>query len=478
MSIIQKISSIFPEVESPKEKRVPFKTKIKWTLIVLVAFFILGVIPLYGLGKNALSQFEYLSIILGAEFGSLISLGIGPIVTASIVLQLLVGSGLLKLNTTSPEGRQQFQGLQKILTMFFIIFESMIYVFMGGLTPSTELALGTFHLFQFLLILQLCFGGLLIVLMDEVVSKWGIGSGVSLFIAAGVSAEVFIRAFSPLTTVGTMALGTGEAPIGRIWVLFQSLINRNPVNALLALFSIIFTIVVFLMSVYAQSMKVEIPLSFGRIRGYGIRWPLRFMYTSNIPVILVAALIANIQLWARLMQSWVGEATSGVFHFLSLHIFGQYAGQVPNSGLVAYLYSPNIPELIITRTFTLFNFSQILVYSLFMMFGAVLFSIFWVQSSQMDAKSQARQIMASGMQIPGFRRDERILERILDRYILPLTIMGGLAVGFLAASADLLGALTRGTGILLTVMIIYKFYEDIAHYHMMDMYPALRKMME
>jgi preprotein translocase subunit SecY len=96
----------------------------------------------------------------------------------------------------------------------------------------------------------------------------------------------------------------------------------------------------------------------------------------------------------------------------------------------------------------------------------------------MDAGSQAKQIMASGLQIPGFRRDERVLERILSRYIFPLTIMGGMTVGFLAASADLLGALTRGTGILLTVMIIYKFYEDIAQHHMMDMYPSLRKMME
>ena len=478
MNIIQKINSLLPEIKKPTEKRVPFKVKMKWTLIILVAFFILGVIPLYGLGQNALAQFEYLSIILGAEFGSLISLGIGPIVTASIVLQLLVGSGLLKINTATEDGRQQFQGLQKILQLFFIIFEAMIYVFMGGLAPSTNLAHGTFITFQLLLVAQLCIGGLMIVFMDEVVSKWGIGSGVSLFIAAGVSSQIFIRAFSPLTTLGTWAFGSGEAPVGKVWVLFQSLIGRNPAGALLALSTIAFTIIVFLMAVYAQAMKVEIPLSFGRVRGYGIRWPLRFMYTSNIPVILVAALIANIQLWARLMQSWVGEAASGIMYFISRHIVGQYAGQSPVSGIISYLFSPNIPELLVTSTFTTHSLAQILVYTLFMMGGAVLFSIFWVQSAQMDAGSQAKQIMASGLQIPGFRRDERVLERILSRYIFPLTIMGGMTVGFLAASADLLGALTRGTGILLTVMIIYKFYEDIAQHHMMDMYPSLRKMME
>jgi len=86
--------------------------------------------------------------------------------------------------------------------------------------------------------------------------------------------------------------------------------------------------------------------------------------------------------------------------------------------------------------------------------------------------------MNSGLQVPGFRKDQRVLERILDRYIGPLTIMGSIFVGFLAALADLAGALSQGTGILLTVMIIYRLYEDIAKQHMMDMNPMMRKVME
>jgi preprotein translocase subunit SecY len=128
-----------------------------------------------------------------------------------------------------------------------------------------------------------------------------------------------------------------------------------------------------------------------------------------------------------------------------------------------------------------FEFSLLakaMVYVTFMMVGAVIFSIFWVQTAGMDARSQAKQIMASGLQIPGFRKDERILERLLNRYIWPLTIMGAIAVGFLAASADLTGALSNGTGILLSVMIVYKLYEEIAKQHMMDMHPMMRKFME
>ena len=82
---------------------------------------------------------------------------------------------------------------------------------------------------------------------------------------------------------------------------------------------------------------------------------------------------------------------------------------------------------------------------------------------------------SSGLQIPGFRKDPRVLESILNRYIMPLTVMGGAAVGLLAASADLLGALVRGTGLLLAVMIVYKLYEQIAQEHAYDMHPALRK---
>jgi len=458
MSLFKDIISNLPEVKGPLQKHLPFKTKVKWTLIILVAYFVLGVIPLYGLGENALKQFDFLAIILGAQFGSIISLGIGPIVTASIVLQLLNGSGILKLDTTTHEGRVFFQGIQKVLTVFFIIFEAAIYVLMGGLSPAAGFS-------PMILIFQLFLGGILILYMDEVVNKWGLGHGVSLFIVAGVASEVIVRAFSPLTTTGAFAFGTGQAPVGKVFVFILSLIQGNPTEAILALSAILATILVFVISVYVQAMKVEIPLSFGKIRGYGIRWPLRFIYTSNIPVILIAALMANIQLWARLLERW-GHP-----------ILGTFTGQTPTSGLIAWIYSPEIVPGIITGSFIPSDLAHAFVYVLFMVIGSMIFSIFWVQTSGMDAATQAKNIMASGLQIPGFRRDERVLETILKRYITPLTVMGGITIGLLAAIADLSGALSRGTGILLSVMIVYQLYEQIAQQHMMDLNPGLRKMM-
>ena len=461
MSFFKNLLYNLPEVKGPTQKRLSFKEKLKWTGIILVLFFILGMVPLFGLGQNALQRFELLSVILGASFGSIISLGIGPIVTASIVLQLLNGSGILKFDLTSTEGRKTFQGVQKISAVFFIIFEACIYVFMSGLAPPIELT-GTAIYFQLelLLILQLILGGILILFMDEVVSKWGFGQGVSLFIAAGVSQSIFIRALSPLPSPTNPSIATGAIP-----ALVQSLAAGDPQTALLMFAGVVSTIAVFVMAVYAQAMKVEIPLSFGRVRGHGIRWPLHFIYTSNIPVILVAALLANIQLWARLLQNW------------GLPIFGTFVGNSPATGLVAWIYSPDIVGKAIRGSLSFSDIGHAGIYTLIMLIGCVVFSWFWVQTSGMDAKSQAKQIMSSGLQIPGFRKDERVLERLLQRYIGPLTIMGAIAVGILAAAADVSGALTSGTGLLLTVMIIYRLYEEIAKQHMMDMNPMLRKFM-
>jgi len=250
--------------------------------------------------------------------------------------------------------------------------------------------------------------------------------------------------------------------------LFQSLAAADITTAGIKIAALLSTVVVFVIAVYAQAMKIEIPLSFGMVRGHGIRWPLSFIYTSNIPVILVSALIANLQLWGSLLQNWIGPNWFGAFD-----ANGQAIG-----GFIYWLQPPDLLRTIITRHTAFLGWTpymQAMSYIFFMVVGSVIFSIFWVQSAGMDAKSLSKQILSSGLQIPGFRKDERILESILSRYIWPLTIMGAISVGFLAALADLTGALSRGTGILLTVMIVYKLYEDIAKQHAMDMNPMMRK---
>ncbi len=436
-----------PEVKSPTQKHLSFKQKLIWTGIVLLIFFVLGAVPLFGLDSAPLQNFKFLSVVLGASFGSIISLGIGPIVTASIVLQLLAGSGLIGIDTSTAEGKSLFQGTQKILTYFFILLEGIIYVKLGGLQPISGYAGAV--------ILQLFIGGLIIVFLDDLLNKWGFGSGVSLFIAAGVSQQIFIQALSPLHPIEVTGIVNQEAYAGAIPKLFQALSQGQAATAGLELSMIVATLLIFAVVVFAQAMKVEIPLSFGRIRGHGVRWPLNFVYTNVLPVILVSALVANLRLFSSLGGggSWISR---NLIPFIT------------NTNLLQHVMNHNASGLLIIQSFT---------YMLFFMAASVLFSWFWMQTSGLDPKSQAKQMMASGLQIPGFRKDQRVLERLLKKYIYPLTVMGGLFIGFLASIADMTGAFGSGTGLLLTVMIIYKLYEDIAKQHMEDMNPMLRKMM-
>ena len=483
------IMKFLPEVKAPIEKKLGLKTKLKWTLIVLVLYFVLGFIPLFGLGDNALQRFEFLSVVLGAKFGSLISLGIGPIVTASIILQLLVGAGILNYDLSKSEDRKRFEALQKITTIFFILFEAFLYVYMGGLSPapyfdpqtnsfvSTQsegmiaLTSSQINALRLLLVFQLTIGGFIILLLDEVVSKWGIGSGISLFIAAGVSQQIFVGAFSWVKST----YGGAEYPVGTIPALFVALRNSDPLTALTNIAKLFFTILVFLLAVYAQAMKVEIPLSYGKVRGYGIKWPLRFIYTSNIPVILTAALFGNLQIFARLLENATANSTNKFLEFLSVYVLGQTNTVKAGHGIVQWISGQNLIQNLITGSFSLSLLGQALIYVLLMVLFSILFGVIWVQTSGMDPKSVAKQISGSGLQIPGFRSDIRILERLLKRYIWPLSVMGAGFVGLLAAVADLTGALSRGTGILLTVMIVYRFYETIAKEHALDLSPNLRK---
>ncbi|MFA5061461.1 MAG: preprotein translocase subunit SecY [Candidatus Pacearchaeota archaeon] len=439
-----------PEVRAPVEKKLSFNVKLKWTIIILVAFFILSNIPLFGIEESALSRFEYLAILLGTSFGSIISLGIGPIVMASIILQLLVGAQILNIDMSTEEGKKFHSGLQKLLAFAFVLFEATVYVIMRGIQAQPG--------YIGLVIFQLCLGGILIIFMDEVVQKWGFGSGVSLFIAAGIGWRLFAQLFQFLGTQGTF-----EAS-GKVLALVASVVVGDSRGALIALFPILVTILLFLAVVFAQSLKVEIPLAYDRIRGYSVKWPLQFFYAGVIPVILVSALVANLQLFASLLQNWLGNPT-----FLGGFIEGQ-----PVSGISFWIHSTPILELMIKGSFRWIYAIQAIGHVLFYTIFSVLFSFFWVSTSGMDAKGQAKRIIKSGMSMPGFRKDERVLESILKRYVGPLTIMGGAAIGILASVANLLGALVGGTAILLAIMILYQLYQNIAQQHAVDMNPALK----
>lgn len=487
-----------PGVTAPI-KKLSFKDKMKWTAGILFIYYLMSQVFVFGIGETGFEYFQYLQIVLGSQFGTLITLGIGPIVTASIILQLLVGSKIIPWDLSSEKGKTMFQGTQKLLAIIFALGEAWIFVSFGAIRALPEMGL--------FVIIQLAIGGWVIIFMDEVISKWGFGSGVGIFIVAGVSKTIITRMFNPLGTTGS--------PAGHIPAAIVALGEGSAFGALLTLLPVIATFLVFFIVIYSNSIKVEVPLAFGSIRGFGRRWPLKFFYTSNMPVILIAALLANVQLMGRMLSrggsSWLAvfnnenQIVGGVLSYLIPPQNSFLAGMMITAGVfgilgavAAYFLKKNGLKFSLIfavvggavwylgmvtigpsglAVISLHDVGRMVVYTLFMVAGAVVFSIFWVKTAGMDAKSVSEQIESTGMQIPGYRRDVRIIERVLDRYIPHLAVLGGAAVGALAAFADFTFALGTGTGILLATMIVYQLYEEITTRHGDDMPPAVRKLL-
>jgi len=434
------IFSFLPQVKSPTY-RVPFKEKLKWTGVILILYFVLCQIPLFGLSDISVDQFAQLRAVMAGSFGSILTLGIGPIVSASIILQLLVGGKIIDLDLSQAEDKALFQGTQKLLAIIFTLFEGGVLVITGSLqAASPELV--------WIMILQITIGGILIIFLDEVISKWGFGSGVGLFIAAGVSAQIVTGAFNPLSTPVSP-----DVPSGAIPKFIYLLTTSQP--DFTVLIPIISLIVVFFVVVYAESLRVEIPLSFGGVKGARGKYPLKFIYASNMPVILTSALLLNVQLFAA------------VFQKIGFPILGTIENGQAVSGLAYYLTVPNLSTVMT-------NPLGVIFYAVVFITACIIFAWLWVELSNIGPKAVAKQLHGMGMQIPGHRSSRTHFERILKKYIPAITVMGGCFVGLLAFGADLTGALGGGTGVLLTVGIVYKLYEEIAQEQLMDMHPMLR----
>lgn len=494
--VLKPIIERWPAVARP-EGYVPFKTKLFWTILCLIIYYILTQITIYGLSPTTVDMFAGFRAVMAGASGSLVHLGIGPIVTASIILQLFVGAKIINLDLTKSEDKMIYQGFQKILIIIMIFVEAIPQVF-GYLSPSDRFIamVGGEFTARALIVLQLFMGALIVYLMDELISKWGIGSGVSLFIAAGVSEAIVTGLLNWLPVNPNLPLSMRNPPAGLIPGAYYiashytvgGLVSKGfgdififHANSIVALLG---TLIIFFFVVYAESSRIELPLAHGLARGARGRYPIRLIYASNIPVILMSALLANINMFALIFYKnpdipllggkwWLGtypeghsRPTMGAVWYLS-----------PLNGVTGWLL-PMLGFRIAGDTHAPWQHAlHFIIYLSLYIFGSILFAKFWIETTDMGPAAIARQIQQSDMHIPGFRRDPRILRKILERYIPAVTVIGGATVGALAAFADAIGTIgrTSGTGVLLMVGILIRLYEDIAREQAMDMHPVLRQ---
>ncbi|MDI9644479.1 MAG: preprotein translocase subunit SecY [Candidatus Verstraetearchaeota archaeon] len=464
LELMEPLVRRLPEIPKPQRK-VNLKEKAVWSILALAIYLIMSEIPLYGVpySSDTFEQFLIYRIIFASKKGTLMDLGIGPIVTAGLIMQILAGSKILNVDMSNPKDRGLFTGTQKIFAIVMTVVEGLAFL-LGGSYGSTSAVTSVFIIGQLLAV------GIFVLLLDEMLQKgWGLGSGISLFILAGVAQTVVWNLFSP---VGPVYDGKS---LGAIIAFFQTafsgenilaVFNRYPYPDMVGFFAML---LVFFVAVYLEGMKIEIPVAYAKYGGMRAKIPLKFLYVSNIPVILTSALFANFYFLGQVLWRNFNQDNSNMF----LNWFVQYdANQTVMPG--TFLYYISAPR---SLSAVAHDPVHALLYVLILVGFSVLFARIWVEVSGMSARAQAEQLVNAGLQIPGFRRSPAVVESMLNRYIPSLTIISGITIGLLAGTADMLGAIGSGIGILLSVGIIYQYYQILAKEQLAETYPGLGRLL-
>jgi protein transport protein SEC61 subunit alpha len=447
---------ILPEVSTPDRPKVPFKEKVMWTIITLFIFLVCCQIPLYGIqSSNSADPFYWMRVILASNRGTLMELGISPIVTSGLVMQLLAGSKIIEVDQSLKDDRALFQGAQKLFGIVITIGEAVAYVLSGMYGDVADLGAGN----AILIIIQLFFAGIIVIILDELLQKgYGLGSGISLFIATNICENIIWKAFSP-TTINT---GRGTEFEGAIIALFHLLITRtDKVRALKEAFyrqnlpnctNLMATVLVFVVVIYFQGFRVDLPVKYQKYRGQTGSYPIKLFYTSNIPIILQTALVSNLYFFSQLLyKRYSGNVLVQLLGRWQDVEGGGGSQSVPIGGLAYYVSPPtSLAEILYDPFHALF-------YLTFILTVCALFSKTWIEVSGSSPKDVAKQLRDQDMIIKGFRTKSVII--VLNRYIPIAAAFGGMCIGALTVVADFMGAIGSGTGILLAVTIIFQYFE-------------------
>lgn len=436
-----------------------------WTVITLLIFLVCCQIPIYGIRSNKSGDpFYWVRVILASNRGTIMELGISPIVTSGMVMQLLAGSKIIEVDQSKPDQRALFQGAQKLLGMIITIGEAVAYIFAGMYGNYSDLGFGN----ALLIVLQLFFAGVIVIMLDEMLQNgYGMGSGISLFIATNICESIIWKAFSP-TTINT---GRGTEFEGAIIALFHLVITRSDkTRALKEAFyrsnlpnmsNLIATIMVFIIVIYFQGFHVNLPIKHKNINGHSQSYPIKLFYTSNIPIILQTALVSNLYFFSQLLF----KKYSANFIVRLLGIWqdvdqGYGPRSIPVGGLAYYVSPPgSIAEII-------YDPIHAIIYLAFILGSCALFSVTWIEVSGSSSKDVARNLKEQNMTIAGHHsskgQTDASVVKVLDRYIPIAAAFGGMCIGALTVMADFMGAIGSGTGILLAVTIIYQYFEMFA----------------
>ncbi|KRX06610.1 SecY subunit domain [Pseudocohnilembus persalinus] len=454
LDLARPFQGLLPQVVESTQK-TQMREKVIWTGITLFIYLVCSQIPLYGVNRaKGADAYYWMRVILASNRGSLMELGISPLVTASMIMQLLAGIKFINVNMQVKSDRALFNTAQRVLGIAIAVSEGFAYIWSGAYGAPSKLGAGN----CLIILLQLSFSGVIVSLLDDLLNKgYGLGSGISLFIATNICENIVWKSFSPMT----LSTQSGTEFEGSIINLIHLLLTKPGLAGLYDAFyrvsapnlnNLLATVLVFLVVIYFQGFKNEIQLINQKYRGVTQSFPIKLFYTSNIPIILQSALVSNLYFFSQIL--WKKFQGNYLVRLLGQWQELEYGGQsVPVGGLAYYISPPKDFNSILSDPI------RFVTYVTFIMVACGLFARYWIEISGEGPKDIAKKLKEQYMTIKGHRQ-ETSLKRELSKRIPVAAACGGMCVGLLTIMADFMGAIGSGTGILLAVTIIYGYFEQ------------------
>lgn len=379
-------------------KNKDLRNKFLFIIFLFVVFRVAANVPIPGIGAENLRRFfaqnqvfGLLNIFSGGALSnfSIVLLGLGPYITATIILQLLtmIFPALEKLYKEEGEaGRQKFNQYARIIAIPLAAFEGY-----GILTLfQRQGAIGQLSLFTLIAsIITIVAGSMFLMWLGEIITEQGMGNGISLLIFAGIAARLPVN-------------------------IFQVFASWNPTQIPSYIAFFISSVIIIAGVVLITEARRNIPVSYSkRVRGnkmYGgvsTYLPLNINPAGVIPIIFALSILLFPGMVAGFFLNFngaVGAIASSVNNFFN------------NQWIHGVLY-----------------FILVIVFTYF--YTAVTF----------DPKTISENLQKMGGFIPGVRPGEstvKFLNHILNRVLFT----GAIFLGLIAVLPTIVGGLTGITG--------------------------------
>ncbi len=402
------------------------RNRILVVLLIIFIFRLMSYVPVPVPDNAALGNFlkqlfgssqllGFANLFSGGSLSnfSIIMMGLGPYINASIIIQLLtkVIPHLEALSKEGERGRQKINQYTRLLTLPLAVVQAIgmvILIRQSSIQATQTDLIGHPSLLQwFLMVITMTAGTIFLMWLGELITEKGIGNGISLIIFAGIVASL------PATAGQILSLASGDT--GKILQLIFFIV---------ALFGVIYFLVML------NEGKRSIPVSYARrargnriYSGVDTYLPIRLITAGVIPIIFALAFLAVptflAQLFVKAQTAWVANAAQWVSTFFSQQSIGY-----------------PISYFLLVVGFTYF-------------YTGIIF----------NSKDIAENMQKQGGFIPGIRPGNETAA-YLGKVVNRLTLIGSLALGFVAVLPFIVERLTNtqsltlgGTGLLIIVVV-------------------------